>query len=138
LAGLQRLRGAPLAPQRRRGFVGGALQLGRLEAVDVGEVGGAAVDDANARPLLGARLDRLDPGLVDRHRLAAPAFGEDLGKAAAVGESPREHPLGDGLVEQLAHPFSLLPATSIRRPAATNSSAPLRESWAWSALRPCG
>ena len=57
-----------LAAQRRGGFVGGPLEVGRVEPVDVGEVGGGAVDDADPGALLGARLDRLDPRLVDRHR----------------------------------------------------------------------
>ena len=68
----------------------------------------------------------------------AAAFGEDLGEAAAVGERPRQDALGDGGIDQLAHAFGRFPATSIRRPAATNSSAPAVESSAWSALRPFG
>ena len=127
-----------LGAERGGGFVGGAFDVGGVEAVDVGEVGGVAVDDADAGALLGAGLDRLDPPLVDRQRLAAAAFGEDLGEAAAVGERPGQRPLGERLVDRPAHRFGFFPATSIRRPAATNSSAPLRESWAWSALRPCG
>src|ERR1700750_3021842 len=88
-------RGSGRAPRSGRGGaaagragarVGGPFGLGRLEAVDVGEVGGGAVDDAHAGSLLGARLHRLDPPLVDRQRLAGAAFGEHLGEATAVGE----------------------------------------------------
>ena len=129
---------AALTAQRPGGLVGGALEIGGVEAVDMGEVGGAAVDHAHSSTLLGTGLDRLDPRLVDRHREAVTAFGEDLGEAAAVGQRPRQDALGDGGIEQLAHGFARFPATSIRRPAATNSSAPLVESSAWSALRPFG
>ncbi len=62
------------------------------------------------------------------------AFGEDLGEVAAGGERASEDALGDVRVDQaLAHAFAFVPATSIRRPAATNSSAPESESAAWSA-----
>ena len=47
----------------------------RLQPVDVGEVGGGAVDHADPGALLGARLDRLDPRLVDCQRHPAPPFG---------------------------------------------------------------
>ena len=72
----------------------------------MGEVGGGAVDDADAGALLGARLDRLDPRLVDRHRQPAAPFGEDLGEAAAVGEGAGEDAGGEVLVEQLGHDAS--------------------------------
>ena len=121
-----------LAAQRRGGLVGGALEVGRVEAVDVGEVGGVAVDHAHPGALLGAGLDRLDPRLVDRQRQPAAPFGEDLGEAAAVGERAGEHALGDVLVDQLAHARRSSCFASRRprsaRPAATKSSAPLLES----------
>ena len=135
--GPQRARLAALAAQRRRGLVGGALEVGGIEAVDVGE---EAVPPSTTRTPApsGTGLDRLDPRLVDRDREAVAAFGEDLGEAAAVGERPRQDALGNGAVDQLTHAFGRFPATSIRRPAATNSSAPAVESSAWSALRPFG
>ena len=102
-AGGQRAGLGAAGAEGRGGLVGGALELGRLEAVDVGEVGGDALDDADPGALLGARLDRLDARLVDRHRQPAAAFGEDLGEATAVGESAGEDALGDPLVEQFGH-----------------------------------
>ncbi len=47
--GIERPRLAALAAQRRGGFVGGPFQVGGVEPVDVGEVGGAAVDHAHRR-----------------------------------------------------------------------------------------
>ena len=136
--GAQRPRLPALAAQRRRGLVGGALEVGGVEPVDVGEVGGAVGDDPHTGALLGAGLDGLDPRLVDRHREPAPPFDEDLGEVPAVGQRPGEDALGDRGFDQLAHPFDRFPATSISRPAATNSSAPATESSAWSLLRPLG
>ena len=77
-------------------------------------------------------------GLIDdRHRQAAPPLGEHLGELAPGGERGGEDALGDVSVDQ-RHCFARLPATSIRRPAATKSSAPESVSAAWSAARPPG
>ena len=105
----------------------------------MGEVGGAAAEHPHPGALLGARLHRLDPRLVDRQRQAAAPFGEDLGELAAVGQGAGEDALGDRRVEQLrspAHCFGFFPATSISLPAATKSSPPATESAAWSSARP--
>ena len=67
---------------------------------------------------------------IDEQRIESVQSGAEEGAG--------EDALGDPLVEQLAHPFGFFPATSISRPAATKSSAPLWVSWAWSALRPFG
>ncbi len=127
-----------LGAQRRRRLAGGALDIGGIEPVDVGEVGGGAADHADPGARRRARLHRFDPRLVDRHRQPGVAFGEDLGEVAAVGERRGEHALGYLGVDQLAHGFGRFPATSIRRPAATKSSAPASESPAWSLARPSG
>ncbi len=132
----QRPRLGPLAAQRRCRLAGRPLEVIGIEPVDVGEVGGAVGDYSHPGPLLLTALHRLDPRLVDRHREPVAAFGEDLGEPAAVGESALQHARGDAGVEQLAHAFGRFPASSIRRPAATNSSAPAPESPAWSPARP--
>ncbi len=134
--GAQRSRLGAAAAEGRGGLVGGALELGRLEPVDMGEVGGGAVDDADAGTLLGARLDRLDPLLVDRQRLAGTAFGEHLGEASAVGERPVEHSRGELLVDQLGHLLRPFSVRSMIAAAATKSSAPVAESAGNSPDRP--
>ena len=78
-------------------------------------------------------------GEISRH--ICPSSGDPSIRLNDVGFGRPEmnsYSIGDSGIDQLTHAFSLLPATSIRRPAATKSSAPLRESWAWSALRPWG
>src|SRR6185312_15525899 len=92
--------------------------------------------------LLGRRLDRLQPRLVDRHRQPLAAFGEDLGEAAAVGERAGEDALGDLRLDQpsarVAHARlrRALPATSTRRSAAAKRAIPSLLSIPWSAARP--
>src|ERR1700760_892066 len=126
--GAQRARFGAAAAKGRGGLVGSAFELGRLEPVDVGEVGGGAVDDAHAGAPIGARLHRLDPPLVHRQRLAGAAFGEPLGEAAAVGECALEHAGGEVLVDQLGHLVRPFPVRSMIAAAATKSSAPVEES----------
>src|SRR4029077_10566917 len=114
-------------------------ELGRVEAVDVGEVGGAGAQPPPAGPLFGAGLDRLDPRLVDRQGQAGAPFGEQLGELAAVGESAGEDALGNRRGEQPlppTHGFGRFPATSISLPAATKSSPPAVGTAAWSLARP--
>ena len=76
-------------------------------------------------PSCSARLHRFDPRLVDRHRQPGVAFGKDLGELAAVGQRRGQHALGHLGLDQPAdaHGLGRFPATSIRRPAATKSSA---------------
>ncbi len=139
LFGTKRPRLGAIAAQRRRRLVGRPLDVGGVEAVDVGEVGRAAAQHPHPGSLFGAGLHRLDPRLVDRQGQAAAPFGEDLGELAAVGEGAGDDPLGNRRVEQLrsvTHCFGFFPATSISRPAATKSSPPISESPAWSSARP--
>jgi hypothetical protein len=129
--GLQRARLGTLGAQRRGGLTGCALQVTRVEPIDVGEVGGGAAEHPDPGALPGAGLHRFEPRLVDRHRQPGRALGEDLGELAAVGERLGENALGDLRLDQTraaAHAFARFPATSISRPAATKSSPPDVES----------
>ena len=114
---LQRPRLGPLAAQRRGRLAGGALEVGGVEPVDVGEVGGAAAEHPHPGALLGARLHRLDPRLVDRHRQAArgvrrrPRRSRRRWPAPGRGRARRR----SGSISA-AHGFGRFPATSISRP----------------------
>ena len=119
----QRSRLGALAAQRRGGLAGGALEVGRVEPVDVGEVGRAAARSPG-RPRPPRR--RTAPTRSATRR--SPWSGRRARSAKTSANSPplasarAETRSATARFEQLAHRFGRFPATSIRRPAATKSS----------------
>ena len=127
-----------LGAQRRRRLAGGPLDVGGVEPVDVGEVGGAAADHPHPGALGRPPPAPLRPATRRSPSSARRCVRRRPRRSRRRWRAPGEDALGDLGLDQLAHGFGRFPATSIKRPAATKSSAPASESPAWSLARPSG
>lgn len=89
------------------GHPGGGQQARLGEVGGVGEPGGLAGDDADARAAVATGGELLDLAVVETDAGAAPVGGEDLGEVSAGGECGGEDPRENLIVQQF-HPPTLI------------------------------
>ncbi len=100
-AGKGHLAGASTTTASSPGRRFGRPQEPRLGQVrGMGEAGGVAGHDADARPSLPARTDVFDAAVVQGHRRPPAVLGEHLGELASGVEGAAQDAGQDGLVDQ--------------------------------------
>ena len=104
---------ASAAAGHRRGRLGRPQEAPLGQVGRVGEPGGLAGDDPDARSPLAPRRQLLDPAVVQQGRRVGPVLGEDLGELATVPQRLCQHPFEHGGID---HHGLLTPLPGARWP----------------------